>query len=227
MPRTTSTSGSRTTSRSAGKSAGRRAGAKRSKTDVLSLLQEDHKRVLKLFRQFEKADREDPDAMRQIVEQACNDLTLHAQLEEELFYPALREALDEDQAEMLEEARVEHDSAKQLIEELRGLQAGDARYAATFTVLGEYVKHHVEEEESEIFKQAKRAKLDVEAIGEQVQERRAQLQGEAGGEMQAGAKGGAAPREIPVKEMDVEDEEDMEPAQPRSERGTRSGRGAR
>ena len=228
MPRT-STASSRTPRRTATKAPARRSARSR-KTDVLSMLEDDHKRVLKLFRQFDKADRDDAEALRGIAEQACNDLTLHAQLEEEIFYPALREAVDaQDDVEMLEEARVEHDTAKQLIEDLRGLEAGDARYAATFTVLGEYVKHHVEEEEKEIFRRAKRARLDVEALGEQMQERREQLQQGRGQDAARGAEGGSgrAPREVPVKEMDIEDEADMEPAQPRSERPARGARGVR
>jgi hypothetical protein len=228
MPRTsTSTSSGRAAARTAAKSAPRRASSKRSKTDVLSILQDDHKRVLKLFKQFEKADREDSDALREIVQSACADLELHATLEEEIFYPALREAVDD--MEMLEEAWVEHDTAKQLIAALRGLDAGDAKYAATFTVLGEYVKHHVEEEESEIFKAAKRAKLDVQALGERLEERRSELREEAPAWKRAQGGNGVgreqAPREIPVKQMDVEDEEDMEPAQPR--RTARGARGAR
>jgi hemerythrin-like domain-containing protein len=227
----TSTSSSRTGGRTAGKTAARRTSSKRSKTDVLSILQDDHKRVQKLFKQFEKADRDDSEAMREIAEQACAELEMHAALEEELFYPALREAIDEEEMELMEEARVEHDTAKQLIAQLRELQPGDARYAATFTVLGEYVMHHVEEEESDIFKQAKKAKLDLEALGEQLQERRAQMQGgmDSGGMQAEGGNGesGEAPHEIPVKDMDIEDEEDMEPARPRSGSRGRGARGAR
>jgi hemerythrin superfamily protein len=224
----TSTS-SRTGGRTAGKTAPRRTGSKRSKTDVLSILQDDHKRVQKLFKQFEKADRDDSEALREIAEQACAELEMHATLEEELFYPALREVIDEEEMELMEEARVEHDTAKQLIAQLRELQPGDARYAATFTVLGEYVMHHVEEEESDIFKQAKKAKLDLEALGEQLQERRAQMQGGSAGMEDEDGNGetGRAPHEIPVKDMDIEDEEDMEPARPRSGSRARGARGAR
>jgi hemerythrin superfamily protein len=108
----TSTAGSRSGAKTASKSTQRRASGKRSKTNILSILQDDHKRVQKLFKQFEKADREDSEALREIVERACADLELHAALEEEIFYPALREAIDEEDMEMMEEARVEHDTAK-------------------------------------------------------------------------------------------------------------------
>jgi hemerythrin-like domain-containing protein len=239
MPRTSPSSSraaGKSASRSGAKTAKRRAPAKQAKNDVLAILQADHKRVQKLFKQFEKADREDPEALRGIAEQACMELQIHAKLEEEIFYPALREAIDPEEMEMMDEASVEHDSAKQLIAQLRELEPSDDKYAATFTVLGEYVQHHVEEEEKEMFKQARRAKLDMQALGEQIQERRAQLKGATEGGAHADAAPGAArggkqqaPREIEVKAMDVEDEADMEPAAPpaRGSRSPRAGRGAR
>ncbi len=222
MPRTSSTS---TTSRN--KSTSAHASAR---TDALSILAEDHKRVQKMFKQFEKLDRDDADALRELAEQACEALEMHTTLEEEIFYPAVREALDDDEQEMMAEAQVEHDSAKQLIEQLRQLQPDDERYAATFTVLGEYVNHHIDEEEGEIFKQAKKSDLDLDALGEAMEERRTQLQemldgGGSDAENEASGgderESGGAPREIPVKEMDIEDEADMEPARGNGARGRR------
>lgn len=206
MPRTSTQSSTRrneggtrrTTSRS------------RKSTDAFSLLEEDHKRVQKMFKQFEKLDREDTDAMRELVETACAELELHAQIEEELFYPALREAGDEEKSHLLDEAEVEHDSAKQLIAQIRELQPDDPRYAATFTVLGEYVNHHIEEEEGDLFKLAKKAKVDAEALGEAIAERKQQMQGEDGEDEEGG------PSEVPVKQMDIEDEADMEPGDSKS-----------
>jgi len=207
MPRTASTSSNRTTRAKTPA----RTTRKQSK-DAFAILMEDHKRVQKMFKQFEKMDREDGEAMRELVETACRELELHATLEEELFYPMLRESLDDERMEMLEEAEIEHGTAKQLMAALRELQPDDPKYAATFTVLGEYVKHHVEEEESEIFKQAKKAKIDAQSLGEEIQSRRMQM--ESGGAMDEDEDGGVR-NEAGVKEMDVEDEEDMEPAQPR------------
>jgi hemerythrin-like domain-containing protein len=233
---TASRTGSKRTGKAAGKTTQRRSASKRGASDALSILHDDHKRVQKLFKQFEKADHEDIAALREIAEQTCAELELHAALEEEVFYPALREALNEADLELVEEAHIEHDSAKQLIAQLRALQPGDAKYAATFTVLGEYVNHHIDEEEDELFKRAKRAKLDVEALGETMQERRSQMQGSANdgsqdrenGEQRSDEEDRArAPREIPVKQMDIEDEADMEPARPAARRGSRSERGAR
>lgn len=159
----------------------RRRSTQRRNKDVLALLQEDHKRVQKMFKQFDKQfdkmDHTDADSTGELVETACRELEIHAKLEEELFYPALREAFaeEEEHIELLEEAQIEHDSAKQLIASLRALQPGEARYAAAFIVLSEYVKHHIEEEESQIFKQAKKAKLDLQGLGEELQERRRQM----------------------------------------------------
>jgi len=189
----------------------RRASTSRSRSkDALALLQEDHKRVQKLFRQFEKMDhQEDTEEMRALVDTACQELEMHAALEEEVFYPALREAIGEEHMELMEEAEIEHDTAKQLIASLRELQPGDPKYAATFTVLGEYVKHHVEEEESEMFKQAKKAKLDVQALGEELKNRRNSMM--AGGDESEDENGPA----LGGKPMEMEDEGDMERASPR------------
>jgi len=149
--------------------------------DVLALLKEDHQKVTKMFDQFEKMkDKEDDDveAKQLLVETVCAELTIHTQVEEEIFYPAMRDALDDQ--DMLDEAEVEHNSAKQLITELSAMQPGDELYDAKFTVLGEYVKHHVEEEEKEMFQKAKKAKVDLVALGEEVMERKMELREELG-----------------------------------------------
>jgi hemerythrin superfamily protein len=149
-------------------------------TDAFELLRTDHRKVEKLFDQFEDTDRDDPEACRQIVEQACTELKIHTTIEEELVYPALREALDEEDAALLDEAAVEHDTAKTLIERIERLEPGDPQYAAAFTVLSEYVKHHVKEEEGEIFKKGKKAKMDLEDLAAQMQARKEELMSEFG-----------------------------------------------
>lgn len=157
---------------------------------VLEMLKDDHKRVKKAFRDFEKIDpHEDPERASEIVEQTCSELEVHAQLEEEIFYPAVRENISE--ADLVAEAEVEHKSAKQLIADIRSLSPDDEKYAASFTVLGEYVKHHIREEEQEMFKQLERAKIDWSAMLESMQQRRQTLMDEHG-MMEAGAEGGAA-----------------------------------
>jgi hemerythrin-like domain-containing protein len=105
-------------------------------------------------------------------------LTIHSRVEEELFYPALREAIDAD--DLLDEAEVEHASARQLITELAAMQPGDDLYDAKFAVLGEYVKHHIGEEEHEIFPKAKKAKMDLESLGEEIRTRKQELRDELG-----------------------------------------------
>lgn len=184
MPRsaTTKTSSAKTSS----------ATSKKAAKNILDMLAEDHKKVKKMFKDFEKA-KDDDEAKQMLVETCCAELTIHAQLEEELFYPALRQALDE--TDLVDEAEVEHASAKQLISELSSMQPDDDLYDAKFTVLGEYVNHHIEEEEKEIFAKAKKAKLDLEAMAEEMEERKMELRDELG--------------------LTSEDEEDQEDAEER------------
>lgn len=173
MPRTTS----KTTSKTATKSSPR-AGAG---NEVFALLKADHDKVKELFDQFEqmKEDGDEDDEAKQIlVETACAELTIHARIEEEIFYPALRESLDDQ--DMLDEAEVEHASAKQLIAELSAMQPGDEFYDAKFTVLGEYVKHHIEEEEKEMFPKAKKEKAALEGLAEELMQRKMELREELG-----------------------------------------------
>lgn len=141
---------------------------------VLDALKADHRRVKKAYRDFQKMDVEqDPEACQALVEQVLDELTVHATLEEELLYPAAHEALaDED---LVDEAEVEHESVKVLIEQLRGMSPTDEKYAARFTVLCEYVNHHVKEEEGEMFPQLERVRLDWESMADAMDRRRAEL----------------------------------------------------
>ena len=111
-----------------------------------------------------------------MVETICNELTVLAQIEEEIFYPAMREAFEH--ADLIDEAAVEHASIKQLVEELQGMGPGEGPYAAKVKVLGEYVRHHVKEEEGEILPKARKSKLDLVVLGEQLQSRKQELQSE-------------------------------------------------
>lgn len=151
--------------------------AKAKTANAIDLLKEDHDKVKKAFKEFEKMDRADTETCRQLVASVCADLRVHTALEEEIFYPAVREAIDDE--DIMNEAAVEHESAKTLIEQLENMEPDDPNYFATFTVLGEYVMHHVKEEEDEMFPQAKKAKqLDLEALGEQMQARKDELAAE-------------------------------------------------
>ncbi len=148
---------------------------RRSKTHAIKLLTEDHANVKKLFKEFEKLAKKEGDEAekQQLAEQICKELAVHAQLEEEIFYPALRDALDEEL--LLNEAAVEHESAKDLIGQIQSMGPSDPMLDATVIVLGEYVNHHVEEEENEIFPRAEKAKLDFEEMGLEIAERKAIL----------------------------------------------------
>lgn len=142
--------------------------------NAITMLTEDHARVRKLFKQFEKMD-EDADGQEkaELVRQICTELTIHAQLEEECFYPACRDALEEQ--DLLDEAEVEHASARDLIEQLEGMRPGDELYDAKVTVLAEYIEHHVKEEEKQLFPKVRKAKLPLDELAEQMSERKSQL----------------------------------------------------
>jgi len=154
------------------------ATATAAKTDATALLARDHAEVKKLFKQYEKlADAEAEGEERQaLAEQICAMLTVHATIEEEIFYPAAREADVED--DLLDEAEVEHASAKELIAQIQGMEPDDDLYDAKVTVLGEYVEHHVQEEEGEMFPKCRRAKMDLAGLAASLAERKAELMAE-------------------------------------------------
>lgn len=138
--------------------------------DALKLLKEDHDYVKKAFKTFEKMDEED---RPKLVKEVIQALKAHTEIEEKIFYPAVRKAIDED--DLMNEALVEHDSAKTLIRQLERTKPNNPRYAATFTVLGEYVKHHIDEEEKEMFPKARRKRVNLEALGKKMMERKIRL----------------------------------------------------
>jgi hemerythrin superfamily protein len=144
---------------------------------AIEMLKEDHAKVQKAFKEFEKLDREDTETIKQVVQTVCEGLKVHTTLEEEIFYPAVREAIDDE--DIMNEAAVEHETAKMLIDQLENMGPDDPNYHATFTVLGEYVKHHVKEEEGEMFPQAKKTDLDFEDLGQRMKERKQELVGTA------------------------------------------------
>jgi hemerythrin superfamily protein len=145
--------------------------AARSKPEAIALLMQDHRKVEKLVQAFKKID--DEDAKEFLVRTVCDALKVHTQLEEQVFYPAARERIDE--TDLLDEAQVEHNAVKDLIAKLERMRPGDPLYSATFTVLGEYVRHHVQEEEKEMFPKVAKAKMDFEMLAEAMRERKLQL----------------------------------------------------
>lgn len=161
------------------KAATRPAGRNARRENAITLLTADHKKVDKLFSQYEKAKDGESARKQELVSLACAELTIHAQLEEELFYSALRDAIDE--GDLIDEAEVEHGSIKDLIATLQASSPADRLYDANVKVLSEYVKHHVKEEQDEIFPKARKAKgLDLIAMGEEMKRRKVQLREEIG-----------------------------------------------
>ena len=132
--------------------------------DAIAMLTADHKKVKKLFADFEKLkDAGSDEDKASIVDQICNELKIHTELEEEIFYPAVRKAIDD--GDLMDEALVEHAGAKDLIAQLEDASPEDDLYDAKVTVLGEQIDHHVKEEEGDMFPKAKKAKVDTEALG--------------------------------------------------------------
>jgi len=166
----------RKTARKTSGSAARRSGSKGGQ-DAVALLKADHRKVEGLFKKAEKAK---AGAKEKLVEQICNELVIHTMLEEEIFYPACRgEDVEED---MMDEAQVEHDGAKVLINDLMASGADSPMYDAKVTVLSEYIKHHVKEEEqarSGVFAEAKRKGVDLKALGEEIKARKMELMQQA------------------------------------------------
>ena len=143
---------------------------------AIQMLEEEHEKVRKAFAELEAMDPADEERCRQLVLDVCQDLRAHTTLEEEIFDPAVREAIDDE--ELMNEAAVEHETAKMLIEQLENMDADDPNFHATFTVLGEYVRHHIKEEEGEMFPAAKKTGLDFDALAEEMRARKAELEGE-------------------------------------------------
>lgn len=166
----------RSTSRSQSKSSSKSTTQRRSSADhdVTKLLEADHQRVKKMFKEFEKCAQQGDEAAKvEIAMQICMELKVHTQVEEEIFYPALYEALDEQ--DLVDEAIVEHATAKELIEQIESMVGSDDLYDAKVKVLSEYIDHHVEEEEKEIFPKARKARMDLEGLGESVIFRKEEL----------------------------------------------------
>ncbi len=148
-----------------------------SDTDATHILAADHRAVEQLFAAFEKAKQ--PARKATLAKQICTELKIHAQIEEEIFYPALRGRIE---ADLLDEAYVEHDGAKLLINDLATSTPDDAFFDAKVTVLKEEIAHHVREEEKQhenMFQQARAADVDLHALGERLLARKAELKRKA------------------------------------------------
>jgi hemerythrin-like domain-containing protein len=153
----------------------------RSEKDACDLLDADHRAVKKMFKEYEELSGSKARGVAQkkmeLAQQICQELTVHAQIEEEIFYPAVREAIKD--KDVIAEANVEHQSAKELISQIRGMMEPDEMFDAKVKVLGEYIDHHVKEEKNEIFPKARAArKLDLVAMRDELETRKEELMSE-------------------------------------------------
>jgi hemerythrin superfamily protein len=139
--------------------------------DATTLLRADHKVVSDLFAEYEKS--QSTSKKQKIVSQICTELSVHAQVEEEIFYPAVKLALKD--KELVPEATVEHTTLKTLIAEVEGVEPDGEMFDAKIKVLSEYVKHHVKEEQNEMFPKAKASGLDMAELGAELALRKAEL----------------------------------------------------
>jgi hemerythrin superfamily protein len=158
--------------------------ATQKKDDAIELLKKDHREVEGLFKEFEELE-DNAEAAEQVIETACTELKMHDKIESEIFYPAVREAAEQEEiADLLDEAEVEHDTVRELIGKLESMDPTDEKRHAHFTVLSEYVKHHVKEEEKQMFPKVKKLKsLDLKALGEEMKARKEALMAEMGVEV--------------------------------------------
>jgi len=157
--------------------------ATRAAKDACDLLDADHRKVQKMFKDYEELTNSRARSAAQkkmdLARQICMELTVHTQIEDEIFYPACREAIKD--TDLLDEASVEHQSAKELIQQLEQADEADEMYDAKVKVLGEYVNHHIKEEKNELFPKARAArKLDLVAMRDELESRKEELMAEMG-----------------------------------------------
>lgn len=145
--------------------------------DAIALLKQDHRTVEALFEEFEDADESE---QSDLATRICQMLTVHAQIEEEILYPQAKDAFGEEDDAMVYEAEIEHGSAKDLIAKIEALTPEDPHFKPLVKVLSEYIKHHVKEEEKELFPSLKETELDLKELGEQLAQRKLQLMEEMG-----------------------------------------------
>lgn len=148
------------------------------KSDAVTLLDDEHIAVKKLFQEFNKlAENDGPaDERKAIADKICTELTIHAQIEEEIFYPPVREATGDD--DMMDEADVEHAGAKDLIAQISAMEADESHFNAKVKVLGEMIDHHVGEERDVIFVKARTTDLDLADLATRLAQRRSELEAE-------------------------------------------------
>ncbi|MYM37733.1 hemerythrin domain-containing protein [Duganella qianjiadongensis] len=150
---------------------------KQQKQDALAMLKADHQQVLALFKDYEALSDRSKVSKQRLAGKICTELRVHAELEERLFYPAVRAQVDDD--DLMDEALVEHAAAKDLIAQIEELDPEDDLYDARVKVLSEQIQHHVEEEEGPMFAKVRKAGIDLLALGTQMAELKQQLTGKS------------------------------------------------
>lgn len=150
---------------------------KQQEQDALAMLKADHQQVLALFADYEALSDRSKVSKKRLAERICTELRVHAELEEQLFYPAVRPQVDDD--DLMDEALVEHAAAKDLIAQIEELDPDDDLYDARVKVLSEQIEHHVKEEEGPMFARVRKAGIDLQALGAQMAQLKQQLVGKS------------------------------------------------
>jgi hemerythrin superfamily protein len=168
------TKAGRTAERKSGRSqaSNRKKESQAAAPNAIDLLEQDHRQVEEWFDEYDEVKGDD-DRKSELAEKICTALKVHTQIEEEIFYPQARKATKDN--DLLDEAVVEHAAAKNLIAEIEAMEVGDDLYDAKIRVLGEMIKQHVKEEEEELFPEVESAKMDIDAVGRELAERKEEL----------------------------------------------------
>jgi hypothetical protein len=167
--------------KSSAKAAPHKRGKEAAEMSATELLDQDHREVEGYFDEYE--DLEEDDEKEELAKKICLALKVHTQIEEEIFYPQARKATEDE--DLLDEAKVEHEGATRLIEEIEEMHAGDDLYDAKVKVLGEMIKHHVKEEREELFPEVEQSDMDLESVGKELAKRKQELMAELGAEAEA------------------------------------------
>ncbi len=144
--------------------------------NAFDVLEEDHREVEEWFDEYDELKDTDEHRKGELAEKICHALKVHAQIEEEIFYPRARAATRDD--DLIDEAIVEHATVKNMIAEIEEMDAGEDLFDAKIRVLGEMVKRHIREEEEELFPELQSAKMDLDAVGKELAERKQELMSE-------------------------------------------------
>lgn len=144
--------------------------------NAFDLLEQDHREVEEWFDEYDELKDSEEDRKAELAEKICLALSVHSRIEEEIFYPRAREATKDD--DLIDESLVEHATVKNLIGEIEEMDVGEELYDAKIRVLGEMVKHHIREEEEELFPELQSAKMDLDAVGKELAERKEKLMAE-------------------------------------------------